>query len=109
MGLCWSEPPVQPVTTQQRYVVESPLKPSAPPYYQPPVYPPPGYNPGYNPQVYPNYQNPQYTYAVMPQQQQQMYQQQIYQQQQQNRVSPGTAFVGGLVMGAVLEDILDPE
>jgi hypothetical protein len=108
MGICWSDPPPPP-NTMRTYVVEAPpMKPSAPPMYPPPMYPPQGYQ-------QPVYQNPQYTYATMPQQQYQVPQvQQVYTtypayQQQQNRTSPGTAFVGGLVLGAVLEDIMDPE
>jgi hypothetical protein len=100
MGLCWSEPPVAPV--QRTYVVENP-KASAPPM--------------------PAYQNPNYTYAMPPQQQWQPQQQQqqqpqyvpnyqVYpyqQQQQQNRVSPAGAFLGGLVVASVLDNIMDPE
>ncbi len=110
MGICWSDPPPPPHTMRTTYVTEAPfVKPSAPPMYPPPMYPPQGYQ-------QPVYQNPQYTYATMPgQMQQQQYQvPQMYTTypaypQQQNRTSPGTAFVGGLVLGAVLEDIMDPE
>ena len=114
MGICWSDPPPPSNTMRTTYVTEAPfVKPSAPPMYPPPMYPPQGYQ-------QPVYQNPQYTYATMPGQMQQQYQQQVPQvqqmyttypayPQQQNRTSPGTAFVGGLVLGAVLEDIMDPE
>jgi hypothetical protein len=78
--------------------------PSAPPY-QPPLtqYPPPPYQ-----------QN--YTYAVKPQEQMIYYQNypQTYayqynqQQPQQRQMNAGAAFVGGLVLGTVMEDILDP-
>ena len=58
------------------------------------------------------YQTPQYTYAV-PYQQQQMYAYQApppqYQQpQQQQFMSTGAAVLGGFMLGAVVEDILDP-
>jgi hypothetical protein len=114
MGLCWSEPPAPPVKTY----VTPPLKPclscgawgqraqgneyceqclqknamkyAAP--SAPPMYPP----------------QPQYTYAVMPQQQQMYsyYQARPYQQSQQ--ISTGSAVLGGFVLGAMTEDILDP-
>jgi len=102
MGLCWSEPP-QPPVAQSRppvYLVEkSQVVPTAPPY-QAPQY-----------QV-PAYTNPNYTYAV-PYQQPQMvsyYQQhpQYYPPQQQSQMGVGTAMVGGFLMGAVIDDILDP-
>lgn len=108
MGSCWSEPPVASVQKQSPVYAEKVI-PTAPPMYQPP-----------------QNQYSQYTYAVKPQQQQivyqypqqqymaypyQQYQQQYVQQyppQQRTTTSPATAFVGGLVLGAVLEDILDP-
>ena len=97
MGICWSEPPVQQVQ------MKAPL-PSAPPY----------------PQQYPQqyYAQQQYTYA--PQQQQYQYQQpQMYTyaatrpqyyppQQQQQQMGTGTAVLGGFVLGAMMEDMLDP-
>ena len=102
MGICWSEPP-QPPVVQSRpptYIVEkSQVVPTAPPYqapqyqYQVPQYPP---------------QN--YTYAV-PYQQPQMvsyYQQRPQYPPQQQQMGVGTAVVGGFLMGAVMEDILDP-
>ncbi len=105
MGLCWSEPPVAPV--QRAYVVENPKSVATAPPYNPPsqytyaVYPPQQQQ--YPQQQYPQQQQ-QYYYS------QQVYPQQVYyQQQQQNRVSPAGAFVGGLVLGAVMEDIIDPE
>jgi hypothetical protein len=80
------------------YIVDkaTPL-PSAPPY-QPPM------------QNYPS----AYTYATMPYQQQQMYTYyqarppQYYPPQQQQQMGTGTAIAAGFVMGAVMEDILDP-
>lgn len=118
MGLCWSEPPAPPVTTYvakplqpcrscgawvkgidycetclQKNAMRS-IAPSAPPQYVP----------------QPQYVAPQYTYAV-PYQQQQMYQYQYYQarpQQQPQQMSTGTAVLGGFVLGAIAEDILDP-
>lgn len=117
MGICWSEPPSHPSTGPLPHVGQShsPMYPekvvaTAPPYqYQPPMTQyPPQYNPQYNYAVKPGeqvyYQYPQqnaqqYTYAYQ-------YPQQYPPQQRQ--VSPVTAFVGGLVMGAIVEDILDP-
>lgn len=95
MGICWSEPPVAPVQTTYT------TKPTAPPYQAPmDTYPPPIYN-------------PQYTYAVKPQEQVYyqypvVYQQQYPVQQPQRQVSPATAFVGGLVLASIVDDILDP-
>lgn len=116
MGICWSEPPAPPVATY----TATPLKPcascgvwvkgndyceqclqrNAMKYIQPsapPMYPP-----------QPQYQAPQYTYAV-PYQQQQMY---AYYQarppQQPQQISTGAAVLGGFLMGAVAEDIFDP-
>lgn len=93
MGICWSEPPASP--PQRTYVVENP-KASAPPVY-----------------AVPAYQNPQYTYAIPPPQQSQQYyypyaQPVMYAPQQQNRMSPAAAFVGGLVVASVLDDMMDP-
>ena len=116
MGICWSEPPVRQVPVVASYGQQckrcgiwnandycekclqqnamSYIEPSAPPAMQP---------------------QPQYTYAVMPQQQQQMYAyyQRPYvvtqpQPQQQPQMGVGTAMVGGFVMGAIMDDILDP-
>jgi len=112
MGICWSEPP-PPV---QQAPVSYPLQPcrhcgawskvgicerclqrnaqpSAPPYAQ---YPPQQYT---------------YTYAQQPQQM--MYYQpplqyQQQQQQQQRQMGTGTAIATGFVVGALMEDILDP-
>ena len=105
MGICWSEPPPTTPIVQSRppvYLVEKQI-PSAPPYYPPPQYP---------------YQNPNYTYAVPVQQpyyQQQPsisvpYQQYPQQQypQQQRQIGTGTAMLGGFVVGAMIEDMLDP-
>jgi len=126
MGICWSDPPVQPTRPhfpreneaiaqktgsllgrQPVYIVDkvSPA-PSAPPYYPP----------------QPQLQQPQYTYAVPYQQQQQLYatpyqqqqQQQLYAyyqtrpQPQQQQMGVGTAMLGGFVIGAMVDDILDP-
>lgn len=111
MGICWSDPP--PVATQPP-VTSYPLKPcqmcgtwvkgndycepclqrNAMKYVQPsapPMYVPP---------------QPQYTYAI-PYQQQQMYS--YYQARPpQQQMGTGTAVLGGFVLGAVMEDILDP-
>jgi len=123
MGICWSdpEPPVKHVAT---------VIPTTVPVQQ--YTPPPSYNPNYTyatkPPVYSNY--PQQPYAQQPYAQQpyvqqpyaQTYQQpyqqqyvqqyppqyQVYAQQPRQTMSPGAAFVGGLVLGAVAEDILDP-
>lgn len=112
MGLCWSEPPPPPA--KQKSI--STVQPSAPPL----VYNPPFVG---NPTI--SY-NPNYTYAVRPQQQfyaqqqyppqmyppqqyQAMYQQYYPQQQQQRQVGTGTAFVGGMILGSVAENMLDPE
>ena len=105
MGLCWSEPPPPPIVQSRppMYIVDkSQPQPSAPPY-QAPQYPPVGY------------QNPNYTYAVQYPQQQMVYQQPIayistpYQYPpQQRQMGTGTAMLGGFVLGAVAEDILDP-
>ena len=106
MGVCWSDPEPQPPAKQNPVTVV----PSAP-VYQPPYQ-----------QQYPQYSQyaqpytPQYPYAMKPQeqmvyyqypQQQQYFQQQMVQQRQQ-QMNPTTAFVGGLVLGAVAEDIFDP-
>lgn len=98
MGICWSEPPAPPIQSRPPvYIVDKAAPvPSAPPY-QPPM------------QTYP----PAYTYAAMPYQQQQMYNYyqarppQYYPPQQQ-QMGTGTAIATGFVMGAVMEDILDP-
>ena len=105
MGLCWSDPPVQ-----QK---QASVKPSAPPAqtYTPPF-------------------QQQYTYAVKPQQVYYPYSQQQYLQQypyaqyyQQGQMQPyalqpypprsngigtATAVVGGMVVGSVLENMMDP-
>ena len=101
MGICWSEPPPPPIVQSRPpvYLVDKAVpQPSAPPY-QAPQYPPPGY------------QNPQYTYAVQYPQQQMYYypQQPVYQQYPpQRQMGTGTAMATGFVIGAVMEDILDP-
>ncbi len=95
MGLCWSEtiaPPVQ--SRPPIYIVDKGAVPSAPPYQPPVSYP------------------PQYTYAYpMPQQQQQMYayyQTPYVAHPPPRQMGTGTAIAAGVVLGAVLEDILDP-
>jgi hypothetical protein len=111
MGICWSEPPAQPQTQVSRSPVYIVDKATAPPYYPP------------QPQL-----QSQYTYAV-PYQQQQMYtvpyQQQQQQQQQQQmyayyqarqqyppppqqQMGTGTAMLGGFVLGAMVNEMLDP-
>ena len=68
------------------------------------------------PSAPPMYPPQQYTYA-MPQQQQYYQQPQMYTYaqsrpqyypQQQQQMGTGTAMVGGFVLGAMMEDILDP-
>lgn len=119
MGICWSEPPpvAQPPLTSypmkpcascgtwsqkpqgndyceaclQRNAMKY-IQPSAPPMYTPP--------------------QPQYTYAL-PYQQQQMYnyyqaRPPQYPPQQQSQMGTGTALAAGFVLGAVVDDILDP-
>ncbi len=108
MGICWSgEPEPRPRQVPVQYAV--------------PTAPPAQYNPNYTyavkpeqtmyyqaPQQYPQQYAQQYPQQY-PQQYAQQYPQQyqVYQPQRQT-MSPGTAFVGGLVLGAVVEDILDP-
>ena len=114
MGICWSdpEPPVKHVAT---------VIPTTVPIQQ--YTPPPSYSPSYTyatkqqPPVYSNYPQqhyqqpyPQVYQQPYPQQYVQPYppQYQVYAQQPRQTMSPGAAFVGGLVLGAVAEDILDP-
>jgi hypothetical protein len=126
MGICWSEPPLPPATQVPVVTSNQPCRgcgswqkqprieyceiclqknamkyvtPSAPPYSTQPMYP----------------QTPQYTYAVPYQQQQQMQMYSYYQPrppmyppQQQQQMGTGTAMLGGFLLGAVAEDILDP-
>jgi hypothetical protein len=115
MGICWSDP--EPPVKRAGTVI--PTAPVAQPYLPPQQY---QYNPNYTYAVkqdqptystYPQYQQPyqqqyqqQYQQSY-PQTYVQAYPQQAYPQQRQT-VGPGTAFVGGLVMGAMIEDILDP-
>lgn len=105
MGICWSdpEPPARHITT---------VIPTAPPVQQ--------YNPNYTyavkqeqpmgyPQAYPQQYTQQYTQQYPPHYIQAYPQQyQVYAPQQRQTMSPATAFVGGLVLGAIAEDILDP-
>ncbi len=117
MGICWSgavaEPPVKHIAT---------VIPTTVPIQQ--YTPPPSYNPNYTyatkqqPPVYSNFPQQPYMQQSYPQAYQQPYQQQyvqqyppqyqVYAQQPRQTMSPGAAFVGGLVLGAVAEDILDP-
>ena len=115
MGICWSEPPVSQVSPIQSRSPMYPEKvvPTAPPY-QPPmnqnqyaqytyaVKPQQQYT-QYPPQLQYTYAYPQYT-----QQYQQQYVVQQYPPQQRPTAGPVTAFVGGMLMGAIAEDILDP-
>jgi hypothetical protein len=107
MGICWSEPPVQ----QPPMQTKTPL-PSAPPYPQQYVMYPPQQQ---------QQQQQQYTYAAPQQQQYQQYQYQqpqmytyaaprpqYYPPQQQQQMGTGTAVLGGFVLGAMMEDMLDP-
>lgn len=121
MGICWSEPPVQPVQQQQQvtYVQYKYCKacgamcnynaelcqrcfqrsametvkpsPSAPPY-NPPYIAPQTY--GYPPQ-------PQ-SYAYYPQYMAQQ------PQQRQGQISTAGAVVGGFMLGSIMEDVMDP-
>ena len=105
MGICWSEPPVQPNQGKvvMAPVVSAPISSAPPyqPYYTYAVKPEDPYS-QYPPQL-------QYTYAYpQPQQYQQQYVVQQYPQQQRQQMSPATAFIGGMVLGAVVDDILDP-
>jgi hypothetical protein len=125
MGLCWSEPPptkqapvVSPLVRCKSCGIWNPqdycqtclqnnamsyMKPSAPPFQQTQAnypYPP---------------QQQQYTYAVpYPplQSQQQMYSyyqtRPQYPPQQQPQMGTGTAIATGFVVGALMDDILDP-
>ena len=112
MGICWSEPPPNPPITSypmkpclscgswaqkqqgadycepclQRNTMKY-VQPSAPPQYIPP--------------------QPQYTYAV-PYQQQQMYNYYQARPPQQPQIGTGTAVLGGVLLGALADDILDP-
>ena len=111
MGICWSEPPPPPI---QQAPVAIPLQPckqcgawskmnicerclqrNANAYLQPPPSAPP-YQYGY-------------TYAQQPQQQQMYYYQPPVQYPpQQRQMGTGTAMATGFVVGALMEDILDP-
>jgi hypothetical protein len=115
MGSCFSSTVEPPVRTQpQQYYPETHKQVYAEPVYQQPavMYQQPVM---YQQQPVLYQQAVMYQQPVMYQQQQPaMYQQQpvVYQQhpalyQQQPQMSAGTAFVGGMLAGAVLEDILD--
>lgn len=104
MGICWSAPPAVPVATvlpPAKTVTYDMKDPEKPVYYQ-----------------YPQQQYAQQTIAYPYQQQQQYYVQNPYppqhpypiQQypQQQQQISPVTAFVGGMLLGSIVDDIVDP-
>jgi hypothetical protein len=102
MGICWSGPPIHP-SHQPVYVVDKGPSPSAPPYYPP----------------QPQLQQPPYTYAVhyqqqqlhttpYPQQQQMYAYYQTQPQPQQQQIGTGTAILGGCMIGAIIEEMLDP-
>jgi hypothetical protein len=116
MGICWSEPPPPPVAmaTPLRPCKQCAtwskldycerclqmnayytMKPSAPPLsVQPPVA---SYATSY----------PQQTYAY-PQQQMYYYQPPVQYPPQQRQMGTGAAMATGFVVGAIMEDILDP-
>ena len=113
MGICWSEPPPPPIQQAPVTIPLQPCKqcgawsklnicerclqrnanaylqpqPSAPPY---PYQPQPQYQYGYT------YAQPQY------------YQPPVQYPPQQRQMGTGTAMATGFVMGAIMEDILDP-
>jgi hypothetical protein len=92
MGLCWSD--TQPLPAQQRvYYPQKQIivSPQIPPLQLPP--------PAYPPQQYT--QQPQY--VVYP------YPHAYAQQQPQNRIGTAEAVIGGMILGSVLEDMMDPE
>jgi hypothetical protein len=124
MGICWSEPPLPPakqvpvVTSLQPCrtcgswqkqpsvdYCEICLQKNAMNYIAPSA-------PSYQPQATYS-QTPQYTYAV-PYQQQQMQMYSYYQPRppmyppQQQQMGTGTALATGFVIGAIMDDILDP-
>lgn len=110
MGICWSAAP-EPVPTATVY-----RQPEKPQYVQPMPYPQPYPQ---QQQAYPQeklYVQQQQTYPPQqqfyPQQQQfygqnPQYIQQPYYPPQQQGISTGTAIVGGMLMGAVLNDMMD--
>lgn len=117
MGSCMStestEPPVRQFQTRDpQPVVSYPppvVKPSAPPYTQPQQ--PQNYMQAYtyaqmNGQQGTQWVQTPYQYQVYPPQQ--LQQQRYYvPQPQQQQMSPATAFVGGVVAGAVVNSMLD--
>jgi hypothetical protein len=106
MGSCWSEPPIAQAQRQTPIYTEK-IAPTAPPMNQYTYAVKPGQQ-----MVYPQQQYVAYPYQQYQQQYfQQQYPQQQYPPQQyppQQQMGAGTAFVGGLILGAVVEDILDP-
>lgn len=118
MGICWSEPPVKPVQQEQPTYVQyryckacgsmcnynaelcsrcyqQKQLPSAPPMYAPPQTQPQPQ------QAYYAYPNQNQMYAYYPQYM-------VQQQQRQGQISTAGAVVGGFMLGAVMEDIMDP-
>lgn len=120
MGICWSDiPPPQPQATYQaclscrkwentlrmnnQYCEECIRKFTIAAQQQQP-YPQQQYT--YATMPYPQQQQQQYIYAAMPYQQPQ---QQYYPPQQRStQMGTGTAVVGGFVLGAMVENMLDP-
>lgn len=118
MGICWSEPPVAtPVSTH----VATPVKNTAPVPVAQPVY---AY--AYPSQAVNDYKNPQYMYPPQqyppqqypPQEQpyppqqyppHQMYYVQPQQQQQQRGIGTVGAVLGGMIVGSVISDMMDPD
>ena len=111
MGICWSEPPVRQVPVVASYgqsckrcgvwssqdYCEKCLQQNAMSYIAPSAPP----------------MQPQYTYPVMPQQNMYTYYQRPYvvqphHPQPQQQMGVGTAMLGGFVLGALADNILDP-
>ena len=110
MGVCWSEPPVATTAPVQTKPMNSP---SAPPYAY--AVKDPQQQTVYYQYAYPQQQQQQqqyYSYQYPPQQYPpQQYPPQQYPPQQyppQQQTSAATAFVGGLLLGSIVEDMLDP-
>ena len=111
MGICWSEPPNAQAQRQTPIYTEK-IAPTAPPMNQYTYAVKPGQQMVYPQQQYVAYPYQQYQQQYFQQQYpQQQYPQQQYPPQQypqQQQMGAGTAFVGGLILGTVVEDILDP-
>ena len=127
MGSCFSSTIDEPARQQQynHYQPQKPMQATAPPFVQyPPVKQTYGEDPTpvqaqqyvwqqpqpqyvYQQTIPQQYQQQQYTYAVA-QQYQHNRQPPVYpQQQQQSGIGIGGALVGGLVLGAMLDNVLD--